>query len=134
MKVENWDMEPSFTNSSSTLSRSLTTSVPSPTKRRIGKRRIALRRLVYQESARALPPTTFRLCLITTECKAVMAELATPNPIPRRERGVPSRKTPTKKPMVTRPQQRRMRNEGRECRKMNDVQTVNGRMRPRATW
>jgi len=80
---------------------------------------------------RALPPTTFKLCLMTTEWVAVIAELATPNPTPIQERIAPSKKTPTKKPRVTRPQQRRMRREGREWRKMKEVQTVNGRTRPR---
>jgi hypothetical protein len=35
---------------------------------------------------------------------------------------------------VTKLQERRMRREGRECRKMSEVQTVKGRTRPRATW
>jgi hypothetical protein len=101
---------------------------------RSGAKSAALRRFVYHDRESALPPTTFKLCLMTTEWVAVSAELATPKPTPIQERGVPSRKTPTKKPQVTRPQQRRMRREGREWRKMKEVQTVKGRTRPRATW
>lgn len=133
-KVERGDMEPGLTRSSSTPKSILNTSPPSPAMNKSGRRIIALSRLVYQDRARALPPTTLRLCLMTTECTAVIAELATPKPTPMRERGVPSRKTPTKKPIVTTPQQRRMRSDGLECRKMNEVQTVKGRTRPRATW
>lgn len=50
----------------------------SPAMKQIGRRMIALNKLVYQESKRALPSTTLRLCLMTTECVAVIAELATP--------------------------------------------------------
>jgi hypothetical protein len=72
--------------------------------------------------------------LITTECVAVIAEEATPNIMPMAETEAPSRKTPTKKPRVTSAQERRMRREGRECRKIREVQTVKGRTSPRATW
>lgn len=133
-KVLRGDMLPSGTRSSLTPKRSLITPLPSPARRRRGAKSAALRRFVYQDRASALPPTTFKLCLMTTECVAVSAELATPKLIPIQERGVPSRKTPTKKPQVTRPQQRRMRKEGRAWRKMKEVPTVNGRTRPRATW
>jgi hypothetical protein len=71
---------------------------------------------------------------MTTEWVAVMAEEATPNMMPTAETEVPSRKTPTKKPRVTSEQERRMRSEGRECRKTREVQTVKGRTSPRATW
>lgn len=106
---------------------------PSPAKTQMGRRTTALRRLVYQESKSALPSTTFRLCLITTECMAVMAELATPKLIPTSDRGVPSRKTPTKKPRVTMEHETRMRSDGRDCRIKKEVQTVKGRTSPRAT-
>jgi hypothetical protein len=92
-----------------------------------------LRRLVYQLNSRALPPTTARLFLMTTECKAVIRELVTPKKIPWGEMGVPSRKTPIKKPNVTRAQERRTRNEGRDERKTKEVITVKGSTSPRAT-
>jgi hypothetical protein len=69
---------------------------------------------VYQLNNNVLPLTTSKLFLITTECSAVIAELATPKLTPTREMGVPSRKTPTKKPSVTTVQETRMRREGRE--------------------
>lgn len=107
---------------------------PSPANKTIGASTPALRRLVYHESRRALPSTTVRLCLITTECMAVIAELATPNPIPTSDNGVPSRNTPTKNPSVTTEHEIRIRRDGRECRTMKEVQTVKGKTRPRATW
>jgi len=107
---------------------------PSPASKTIGASAPALSKFVYHDSKSALPSTTGRLCLMTTECVAVMAEEATPNMMPIEETEVPSRKTPTKKPRVTSPQERRIRREGRECRKMREVQTVKGRTSPRATW
>lgn len=133
MKVCNGLMLSGSTSSSVTPKRSLRTSGPSPARMRIGANTAALSRLVYHERARALPFTTFRLCLMTTEWIAVMAELATPKLTPTRESGVPSRKTPMKNPKVTRAQQRRMRREGRDWRTKKDTQTVNGSTRPRAT-
>ena len=133
-KVLRGDILPCVTTSSLTPKRSLITSLPSPAIMRRGAKSAALRRFVYQDRASALPPTISKLCLMTTECVAVSAELATPKPTPIQERGVPSRKTPTKKPQVTRPQQRRMRKEGRDWRKTKEVHTVNGRTRPLATW
>jgi hypothetical protein len=111
-----------------------TTCGPSPASNTSGANTTVLSRFVYHESNRVLPPTTLRLCLITTECIAVIAELATPNPTPTRDNGVPSRKTPMKKPSVTMEQEMRMRREGRACNTMKEVQTVKGRTRPRATW
>jgi hypothetical protein len=49
--------------------------VPSPAIKHKGRSKIALKRLVYQESRRAPLSTTARLCLITTEWIAVIAEL-----------------------------------------------------------
>lgn len=106
----------------------------SPTRIRAGARTTALRRFVYQDKWRALPCTTSKLFLITTEWRAVIIELTTPNPTPIRETSVPSRKTPTKKPMVTTPQASRMRKEGRAWRRKKEVPTVKGRTIPRATW
>jgi len=107
---------------------------PSPNRMQSGRRMMALQRLVYQERRRALPSTTLRACLITTECVAVITELATPKLMPIKETDVPSRKTPTKKPSVTTEQATRMSSEGRVCRTKKDVATVKGRTRPRATW
>jgi len=100
----------------------------------IGARTTALRRLVYQDSRRALPLTTFRLCFITTEWRAVITELATPNEMPVIETTVPSRNTPMKKPTVTTEQARIMNNEGLVWRKTYEVVTVKGSKSPRATW
>lgn len=102
--------------SSSRPNKSLSIAGGSPTNMMTGIKTMALKRLLYHESARALPFTMLRLCLITTEWIAAMAELATPKKIPVEEMGVPSRKTPMKKPIVTSEQARRMRREGRECR------------------
>jgi hypothetical protein len=99
-----------------------------------GTRTTALRRLVYQDKAKALPLTTSRDFLMTTEWTAVIAELAIPNPMPTRERGMRSRKTPTKNPSVTIEQAPSVRVDGREWRKTNEQPTVKGRTRPRATW
>lgn len=134
MKVFKGLMLPASVNSSSTLNMSLSTAGPSPAKRTRGASTIALKILVYHESARALPPTTSKLCFITTECKAVIAELLTPKKMPTVEIGVPSRNTPIKNPMVTTLHDKRIRKDGREWRNIKDVQTVNGRRRPRATW
>ena len=128
-------MVPGSASNSVTPKRSLRTSGPSPIKMRRGPSTAALSRLEYHESARALPFTTFRLCLMTTEWIAVMAELATPKLTPTTESGVPSRKTPMKNPKVTIAQQRRMRREGGDDESIKkDTQTVKGRTRPRATW
>jgi hypothetical protein len=95
---------------------------------------IALNRLVYHDKFMALPLTTSRLFLMTTLWTAVIAELATPKPTPKRAMGTASRKTPTKKPSVTTEQLSRMRRDGRAERKKQEVRTVKGRTRPRATW
>lgn len=76
-----------------------------------------LSKFVYQERCMALPLTTSRLFLITTECTAVIAELATPNAMPRSAIGVESRKIPTKKPRVTTEHEIRIRKEGRAFKK-----------------
>lgn len=95
------------------LNISFKTSGPSPAKMRIGASKMALREFMYQDKARALPLTTLRLCLMTTECMAVMAELATPNKTPATETGVPSKKTPIKKPKVTMRHAKRILRDGR---------------------
>lgn len=132
-KVANGVIAPGGVTSSSAPKKSFTTLPPSPARMTSGARTIALRRLVYHESNSALPLTTFRLCLMTTEWRAVIMELVTPKPIPTRDTGVPSRKTPTKKPSVTTAHAIRIRRDGRECRMKKDVQTVKGRTIPRAT-
>ena len=134
IKVCNGVMVFGSTSNSVTPKRSLRTSGPSPAKIRRGASTAALSRLVYHERARALPFTTFRLCLMTTEWIAVMAELATPKLTPTMESVVPSKKTPMKNPKVTVAQQKRMRREGRDESIRKDTQTVKGRTRPRATW
>ena len=58
--------------------------------------------------------TTSKLRLITTEWMAVIIELRTPKVTPMAETSVPSKKTPTKKPMVTNKQAKRIRGDGRE--------------------
>lgn len=80
----------------------------------IGANTTMLSRFVYHERCNALPLTTSKLFLMTTECKAVIAELATPKETPIREMGVLSRNTPTKNPMVTIEQETKIRREGRE--------------------
>jgi hypothetical protein len=95
---------------------------------------MALRRLAYHERRIALPSTTARLCLLITDAKAVIEELETPNATPTRERGVPSRRTPQKKPAVTAAQETRMREDGLECRTAKETPTVKGRTSPRATY
>jgi hypothetical protein len=72
--------------------------------------------------------------LITTEWRAVIAELATPKKIPVVEICVPFRKTPMKNPIVTTEQAMRIKNDGRVWRKMHEVATVKGNKSPRATW
>lgn len=79
----------------------------------MGNKTAALSTFIYHESANALPPTTFKLFLITTECTAVIAELATPNETPIRETGVPSRNTPIKNPRVTMPHAKKILRVGR---------------------
>ena len=100
----------------------------------IGARAIALSRFVYQESRSALPFTTFRLCLMTTECMAVIMDEVTPKKMPLGDTGVPSRNTPMKKPSVTIPHEASTLSDGREWRTTQEVTTVKGRTRPRATW
>jgi hypothetical protein len=132
-KVLKADIE--FVLSSSSAPRNnLNTSGPSPTKITRGAKTIALNKFVYHDKSKALLLTTSRLRLITTECEAVIAELVTPKNIPVGETGVPSRKTPMKKPRVTMAQENKMRRDGRVWRTMKDVPTVNGRTRPLATW
>jgi len=86
----------------------------SPETMMTGTRTPALYRFVYHDKCRALPFTTSKLRLITTEWIAVITELRTPKVTPRNETSVPSKKTPTKKPMVTNRQAKRMRRDGRE--------------------
>lgn len=83
-----------------------------------GIRITALKRLVYQLKCNALPLTTSRAFLMTTECNDVMAEEVTPKNTPRRDTGMASRKTPQKKPRVTQAQATRMRREGLDLRIM----------------
>ena len=118
---------------SSVPNKSLTILGPSPARRDSGSRMKLLRRLVYQERRRALPSTTFKLCLMTTECKEVIMELATPKKMPTNDMGMASKKTPTKNPMVTTVQATRIRSDGRVWRTKKDIPTVKGRTRPRAT-
>jgi len=122
-----------FTELSAPLS-NLIIAGPSPTSIDNGPSAMALNRFVYQDNANALPLTTLRLFLITTEWSAVMAELTIPDQIPTGDRGVPSRNIPTKNPTVTIAQATRMRGDGRACSSKKDVATVKGRIRPRATW
>lgn len=99
--------------SSSKPKRSSVIAGTSPTTKIMGTSKIALKTLEYHDNAKALPLTTLRLCLITTECTAAMAELATPKKTPVIEIGVLSRKTPTKKPKVTSVHARRISKDGR---------------------
>jgi hypothetical protein len=131
-KVRRGDMALGGVTSSSKSKSSFITLFPSPMMI-IGARTNMLRRLVYHERRIVLPLTTLRLCLMTTECVAVIVELATPNTTPLREIVVPSRKTPQKKPTVTMTQEKRMRKDGRVCRTTPETPTVNGRTSPRAT-
>jgi hypothetical protein len=101
------------------------TSRPSPTNITISA--AALSKFVYHNSNSALP-STGRLCFMTTECVAVIAEGATPKTMLKTETEVPSRKT------LTRLQERNMRREDQEWRKTREVQTVKGRASLRATW
>jgi hypothetical protein len=86
----------------------------SPATMMTGIKAMALYKLVYQDRWRALPFTTSKLRLITTEWTAVITELITPKVTPMTETPVPSKKTPTKKPMVTNRQAKRIRRDGRE--------------------
>lgn len=72
--------------------------------------------------------------MITTEWMAVIIELMTPKVTPIAETSVPSRKTPMKKPVVTKKHAKRTRRDGREWSTKREVQTVKGRTRPLATW
>lgn len=83
-----------------------------------GTSMIALKKFVYQLRWSALPLTTSKLFLITTECIAVMQDDPIPKKTPRSEIGMASRKTPMKNPKVTTVQEKRMRVEGRVCRAM----------------
>ena len=131
MKVVNGDISPgAVTKSPKTKS---TTLGASPATMITGINAKELNKLVYQLRWRAEPLTTSRLFLMTTEWMAVIMEDATPKKIPTAETGVPSRKTPTKNPMVTTAHAARIRREGRACRRKKDVPTVNGRTMPRAT-
>lgn len=118
---------------SSVPNKSEITPGPSPARRDNGRSMKLLKRLVYQERRRALPSTTFKLCLMTTEWKAVMMELATPKKMPTNDMGLASKKTPMKNPMVTTVQATRIRSDGRLWRTTKDTPTVKGRTRPRAT-
>ncbi len=106
--------------------RSFVTPGSSPTSTITGTSTTELIRFVYQERCSALPCTTSRLFLITTECSAVIMDEVTPKATPIMETSVPSRKTPTKKPAVTTAQAARMRNEGRTLRRKKEVPTVKG--------
>lgn len=106
---------------------------PSPRSKHIGNNTMALRRFVYHERRRALPSTTLRLSLITTEWRAVIPELTTPKKTPSIETEVPSRKTPMKKPMVTTLHATKIRRDGMERNAKNEVTMVKGRTSPRAT-
>jgi hypothetical protein len=86
----------------------------SPATKITGIKAMALYKFVYHDKWRALPFTTSKLRLITTEWAAVIIELTTPNVTPMTETLAPSRKTPTKKPMVTNRQAKRIRRDGRE--------------------
>ncbi len=127
-------MVPGSLTNSSTPKNNFAMAGPSPAMMIIGASTTALKAFVYQERSNALPLTTVRLCLITTECNAVSAELVTPKRTPTEEIFVPSRNTPTKNPIVTTEHESRMRREGRVFRNTYEVQTVNGRTRPRAIW
>jgi hypothetical protein len=107
---------------------------PSPAIKHNGRGTTALKRLVYQESRRAPLSTTARLCLNTREWIAVIAEQVAPKKMPSVEAFAPSRKTPTKKPRVTMVHATRMQREGRVLRMTEEMATVKGRTRPRATW
>ena len=107
---------------------------PSPASRRIGKSTTALSEFMYQDRASALPLTALRLCLMTTECMAVIMDEVTPKKMPLGDTGVPSRNTPMKKPSVTIPHEASTLSDGREWRTTQEVTTVKGRTRPRATW
>lgn len=109
-------MVPGSLINSSTPKSNFAMAGPSPIMIIIGASSIALAAFVYQERSNALPLTTFRLCLITTECNAVNAELVTPKRTPTEEMFVPSRNTPTKNPIVTTEHESRMRREGRVFR------------------
>jgi len=86
----------------------------SPARMITGTRAMALYRLVYHDKWRALPFTTSKLRFITTEWIAVIIELRIPKVTPINETSVPSKKTPTKNPMVTNKQAERIRRDGRE--------------------
>jgi hypothetical protein len=108
---------------------------PSPTRKTIGKSMTALPRFVYHPNKSALPPIpgTLRERLITTEWTEVSNELMTPHQTPLIEIGVPSSKTPMKKPKVTTVHEDRIDKEGFELRKTSEVSTVKGRSKPLAT-
>jgi hypothetical protein len=102
----------------------------------IGNNIIALPRFAYHPNKRALPPIpgTARERLITTEWTEVSNELRIPHQTPLTEIGVPSSKTPMKKPKVTMVHEKRIEEEGFELSKTSEVSTVKGRSKPLATW
>jgi len=122
----------------SPLARSSTTSLPSPTKRTTGMRRKELTAFMYHDRTMALPfmPWTSRDFLMTMEWRAVTREERAPQTMPRVLRGVPSRKIPVKKPVVTNAQETRMGVDGmrRGERERAERRTVSGRTSPLATW
>lgn len=127
-------ISPGFNVNSSTPNSSIKIPFVSPAMTIRGINTIALSRFVYHDRANADPFTTPKLCLMTTECVAVIAEEVTPKKMPIGDTSVPSRNTPMKKPRVTNAQERRMRREGRVCKTRPEVATVKGNTKPRATW
>ncbi len=65
--VHRGERAPFFERVDSGEKRRLRTPGASPARTTIGRSATALRKLVYQLSKRALPPTTLRDCLMTTE-------------------------------------------------------------------
>jgi hypothetical protein len=104
---------------------------PSPTRKTMGKSMTALPRFVYHPNKSALPPIpgTLRERLITTEWTEVSNELMTPHQTPLTEIGVPSSKTPMKKPKVMTVHENKIDKEGFELKKS----TVKGTSKPLAT-
>lgn len=127
-------ISPGFNSNSSTPKTNLKIPSVSPARTIRGISTTALNKFVYHDRASADPFTTFKLCLITTECVAVIAEEVTPKKMPIGDTFVPSRNTPMKNPRVTTVHDRRMRKEGLVCKTRPEVATVNGNTSPRATW
>jgi len=109
-------IDPGSLTNSSTPKNNFKTSGPSPARMTTGTIKIEHIAFWYQERSSALPLTIFKLRLMTTECKAVMTELATPKQTPRGETCVPSKKTPTKNPTDTMAQDSNMRRDGLACK------------------